>query len=206
LFYGFFYIFSCLTKHFPNFYILISGRISGGIATSILFSTFESWMISEHFSRNFSSELLDYTFFLQVFGNGIIAILSGLLGNFVRTFFNSSVAPFDAAIIFLIIGVVLIQLNWVENYGSSDQNSGFFQNFQDAFIALKNDPKIICLGISQSFFEASMYAFVFMWTPTLELHFKNIPHGLVFAIFMVSVMIGSSIYKSLSNSFVIHSL
>jgi hypothetical protein len=39
---------SCLTKHYNNFSILLFGRLLGGVATSILMSAFETWMIHEH--------------------------------------------------------------------------------------------------------------------------------------------------------------
>ncbi len=39
---------SCLTKHSPKFEVLMVGRLLGGIATSILSSAFETWMIHEH--------------------------------------------------------------------------------------------------------------------------------------------------------------
>ena len=39
---------SCVTKHFRNYWILMLGRFFGGIATSLLFSTFESWLVAEH--------------------------------------------------------------------------------------------------------------------------------------------------------------
>lgn len=42
------YILSCITKHSPQFKILMIGRILGGIATSLLFSAFESWLVAEH--------------------------------------------------------------------------------------------------------------------------------------------------------------
>lgn len=42
------YILSCITKHSPQFKILMVGRILGGIATSLLFSAFESWLVAEH--------------------------------------------------------------------------------------------------------------------------------------------------------------
>lgn len=42
------YSVSCATKHFPNYYTLMLGRFLGGIATSIMHSSFESWMIHEH--------------------------------------------------------------------------------------------------------------------------------------------------------------
>lgn len=42
--------FECLSlfQHFPNFQILFIGRLLAGMATSILFSAFESWLINEH--------------------------------------------------------------------------------------------------------------------------------------------------------------
>ena len=42
------YILSCITKHSPQYRVLMVGRILGGIATSLLFSAFESWLIAEH--------------------------------------------------------------------------------------------------------------------------------------------------------------
>jgi hypothetical protein len=39
-----------------------------------------------------------------------------------------------------------------------------------------------------------------MWTPTLDLSYTNLDHGMVFSCFMVAVMIGSNVYK-LAGSF-----
>ena len=46
--YGILYALACVTKHFNNFFILMIGRLLGGIATSILYSAFESWLVYEH--------------------------------------------------------------------------------------------------------------------------------------------------------------
>jgi len=46
--YGVLYGLSCVTKHFNNFHILMFGRVLGGIATSILYSAFESWLVYQH--------------------------------------------------------------------------------------------------------------------------------------------------------------
>jgi MFS family permease len=51
------YIASCCTKHFNNYWILMLGRILGGISTSILFSAFESWVVSESNTQGVSGEL-----------------------------------------------------------------------------------------------------------------------------------------------------
>ncbi|KAL0490267.1 13 TM domain-containing transmembrane protein [Acrasis kona] len=192
------YTISCITKHFSNFSVLMLGRLLGGISTSILFSAFESWMISEHFSRGFDSEWLSYTFYLQSFGNSIVAILSGIAGGLVKSAFGTVTAPFDAAVILLIIGGVAIALLWKENYG--DSTGEFGANFVNAYNAIKNDANVLCLGVAQSFFESAMYIFVFMWTPTIAPLFEEeLNHGLIFACFMVAAMIGSSVYNLTST-------
>ena len=72
------YTFCCLTKLSPNFWWLFVGRLFGGIATSMLFSTFESWYVYEHSERHgFPAEWIGMTFSLTTFWNGIIAIVAG---------------------------------------------------------------------------------------------------------------------------------
>lgn len=51
-------------------------------------------------------------------GNGVMAIASGLLGNFlVEDLRLGPVAPFDAAVAVLLLGGLAVQLTWEENYG-----------------------------------------------------------------------------------------
>lgn len=51
-----------MTKHSPDYWVLMSGRVLGGIATSLLFSAFESWVVAEHFSKGFDERWLGDTF------------------------------------------------------------------------------------------------------------------------------------------------
>lgn len=53
------------------------------------------------------------------------------------------------------------------------------------------------LGAIQSLFEGSMYTFVFLWTPALSPNEEDIPHGFIFATFMLASMLGSSIASRL---------
>lgn len=48
LMYAILYGGACITKHFGNMPVLMIGRFLGGVATSILYSAFESWLIFEH--------------------------------------------------------------------------------------------------------------------------------------------------------------
>lgn len=59
------------------------------------------------------------------------------------------------------------------------------------------DEKIALLGAIQSLFEGSMYTFVFLWTPALSPNDEEIPHGFIFATFMLASMFGSSLASRL---------
>jgi MFS family permease len=208
LMYGILYGISCATKHFPNFYILFVGRLLAGMATSILFSAFESWLINEHRRRNLESESLSIIFANAYFGNSVVAILSGIVAQLIANTFGY-VAPFDSAILSFIAMCVLLITGWSENYG--DANAPISQSFISAWEAIKSDKKIFLLGIVQALFEGSMYIFVLEWTPALtqalnkanidKTDNKNppIPHGYVFASYMVAMMVGSNSFKVLCN-------
>ncbi|XP_024971964.1 molybdate-anion transporter [Cynara cardunculus var. scolymus] len=188
------YILSCMTKHSPHYKVLLLGRILGGVATSLLFSAFESWLVAEHNKRGFEQQWLSLTFSKAIFlGNGLVAIISGLFGNFlVDAVSLGPVAPFDAAACILAIGMAIILSSWGENYGDPSENKDLLSQFKGAAVAIASDEKIALLGAIQSLFEGSMYTFVFLWTPALSPNDEEIPHGFIFATFMLASMLGSS--------------
>jgi MFS family permease len=197
--FGLCYSLSCLTKLFNDFNILLAGRILAGISTSLLFSAFEAWMVYEHFKRGYSAERLSSTFSMATIGNGLAAIVAGLIASFVAEIYGF-VAPFMVALCFLILATVIVASTWSENYGDSTINVS--QTFSNAVTILRNDPKVPILGLTQSLFEGSMYVFVFMWTPALNedpnaIKDQALPYGVIFACFMVCIMVGSSIFTLL---------
>uniref|UniRef100_A0A7S2GQP7 Molybdate-anion transporter n=1 Tax=Octactis speculum TaxID=3111310 RepID=A0A7S2GQP7_9STRA len=214
------YILSCITKHFKQYYILMLGRILGGIATSLLFSAFESWMICEHNKRQYESKWISITFSNAIFGNGILAILAGLLAEKAASFKSlssfdgneSSVimwggycSPFDLSMVFLMFTWVALHSTWTENYGDK-HGSGATSAFSSTALAsawklIRSDPVTMHAGFIQSTFEGSMYTFVFMWTPVLTPTGSDPPYGLIFASFMLSCMCGSKVYALLNSRF-----
>ncbi|KAG2708547.1 hypothetical protein I3843_05G179800 [Carya illinoinensis] len=193
------YILSCITKHSPQYKVLMVGRILGGIATSLLFSAFESWLVAEHNKRGFEQQWLSITFSKAIFlGNGLVAIVAGLFGNLlVDSLALGPVAPFDAASCFLAIGMAIILSSWTENYGDPSESKDLLTQFRGAAVAIASDEKIALLGAIQSLFEGSMYTFVFLWTPALSPNEEDIPHGFIFATFMLASMLGSSLASRL---------
>merc|ERR1711998_578347 len=103
-------------------------------------------------------------------------------------------SPFDLSAAFLFVGLFIMTALWGENYGSSDV-SDLCKDFQTPVEQMKDDTSIPLAGTVISLFEGSMYIFVFNWTPALSAGSKTTPpFGLIFSIFMVACMGGSSLF------------
>mgnify|MGYP000279396884 FL=1 len=71
------------------------------------------------------------------FGNGLIAILSGLFANFLaETLSLGPVSPFDAASCVLAVGMAIIVYTWSENYGDASDNKNLLHQFKTAASAI----------------------------------------------------------------------
>eukprot|EP00117_Sycon_ciliatum_P000967 scpid40098/ scgid6828/ Major facilitator superfamily domain-containing protein 5 len=195
------YSLSCFTKRFSSYALLMTGRVLGGISTSLLFSVFESWYIHEHVHTfDYPGEWMADTFSKSTLLNGVVAVSAGLLSHVVaETFHFGPVSPFFVAIVFLVIAGVVISAMWTENYGAdNDKAVEPSTNCLESLVHIVQHPHILLIGVMQSLFESCMYIFVFLWTPVLKpIH---PPLGIIFASFMVAVMIGSSIFDHLFNA------
>ncbi|KAJ9679971.1 hypothetical protein PVL29_021766 [Vitis rotundifolia] len=93
--------------------------------------------------------------------------------------------------------MAVILSSWSENYGDPSESKDLLTQFKGAAVAIASDEKIALLGAIQSLFEGSMYTFVFLWTPALSPNDEEIPHGFIFATFMLASMLGSSLASRL---------
>lgn len=212
------YVASCMTKHFKDYSWLMLGRVLGGIATSLLFSTFESWLVCEHNARGYDASWISRTFSLAYFGNSVAAIVAGIMAEAAAELkpltplapsagppsllhYGGFTAPFDLSMgVLLVLGVALGCL-WNENYGSTSSSAASASDeLWKALRALSRDKAILLLGTAISLFEGSMYVFVFKWTPTLTPGSDKPPYGLIFSTFMVCAMCGSSLFGILASS------
>ncbi|KAL3673767.1 hypothetical protein V7S43_001462 [Phytophthora oleae] len=187
----------------PNMTVLLFGRVLGGISTSLLFSAFESWMVTEHRTRGFNEDLLGKTFALGSEINGVIAVIAGLGAQVAADAFGD-IGPFRAAVVVTAIAAAFI-FTWSENYGSSIANVRNEGQKTDDRVVKSDD--ILCvgayaLGLCYSLFEGAMYVFVFLWYPTLEVVVPNgdLPSGLVFSSFMLCIAIGGKLFDLVDNS------
>lgn len=196
-------------EHIPNFHVLLVGRVLGGISTSLLFTTFDAWIVGQHKKHNISEEHLERTFSLCSTGNGIVAVLAAVSGQYMADAFEN-IGPFQLAIGATIVAMLLI-FRWEENYGADFKDKGANTN-QDAKeteggggLALLREgvrvmwcnPNVFWLGMALATYEGAMYTFVFMWVPVLQELVgrgkSNLPLGLVMACFMMCLSMGGSL-------------
>mmetsp|Transcript_97433 Transcript_97433/g.231848 ORF Transcript_97433/g.231848 Transcript_97433/m.231848 type:complete len:448 (+) Transcript_97433:77-1420(+) len=191
-----------LFEHVNNFPLLLLGRVMGGVSTSLLFSAFETWMVSEHRKRGFPEGWLADTFGTASFINGMSAIVAGICAQLAADRLGE-IGPFQAAIALTVLALFFVVF-WEENYGSSDEEGKKKEGEKEsstnagvAFKAIMSDRKIFLTGLVNSLFEGAMYSFVFMWVPTMlgALNGRPLPTGLVFSSFMTCMSLGGLLFS-----------
>jgi len=210
----------CLTKHWGVFGVLMLGRVLGGISTSLLFSVFDSWLVSESQREGFSGEQLGNTFSLAYFGSSVAAIAAGQFGEIAANlapltkmgggmYYGGYVTPFDLANVVLVLCMLFVASKWTENYGEqnygSDGQAG--GGFGKALSAILGDKKILLCGLICSSFESSMFIFVFNWTPCLMEAGQPVPpFGHIFTGFMIFCLLGTRVYAYLAGKLAVEEI
>ncbi|KAK7047334.1 hypothetical protein VNI00_006565 [Paramarasmius palmivorus] len=200
------YTITCCCILFPYLPILLLGRVFGGISTSILFSAFESWVVSASQTMGLPQSDLSLILGRATLVNGFVAAGSGVVSNQLVGYTHSFASPFVASGALLALSYVVIRGTWSENFGNSTEAGGatsaggdLFQTRRlgQAWRIVQKDPLLLVLGFTQTCFEGGMYLFVFLWVPSLQeasYAFTQLPLGYIFSAFMVSMMLGSLLY------------
>merc|ERR1711957_215894 len=193
-------------EQYPLFIGLIFSRVVGGITTNLLFSVFESWLVTEHRKRKFPEEKLEIILRDSVIGSNVAAILSGFLAHGLAEKYGS-VGPFMGAVCCTGIALILVSSVWSENYGcasaASEKEQTLRSHMVGAFQTIIGDSKISRIGLIQGLTEGSLQTFVFLWSPALRSFAHSAPkmalgldndgepaYGLIFGGFMACGVVG----------------
>lgn len=220
LFFCIAYALSCILTMIPTVPLLFLGRILGGVSTSLLFSVFESWMVTDFHARKLGEKGgdLSRTFGVMSTLNSVVAIVSGVFSEWVVSVSGTRKAPFAASAMLLAVAFWIISTQWTENYGDAakqqpggdkkEKKKNQEQTEQQPKLwNMLKDPRIVCLGLASTMFEGSMYLFVFFWGSALNSAHSyevasrpgasagGLPYGIIFASFMASVLAASLIFN-----------
>lgn len=109
------YALSCALTTTGSVPLLFAGRVLGGLGTSLLFSVFESWMVTDFRVRGLAARGADLgaTFGLMSSLNSGVAIVSGVGSEWLVGWAGTRKAPFVAAGGLLAVAAGLIWSLWV---------------------------------------------------------------------------------------------
>ncbi|KAI3384166.1 hypothetical protein SNEBB_008200 [Seison nebaliae] len=215
------YITFCTLVLFDNYYVVIISRIFNALGTCLLYSAFESWIITSLKENHSNQRLLNYYTINQHNHNddddnnnnnnvnydddihnilsgsalirSILGILIGIISAIVVRSFGI-LTPFVLCGISNILVIILVLFLWEENYGTNN----FTNSFQLTLEELKKH-SFIYLALTQILFELSLFLFVMQWTPVMQrIHTKS-SMGLIFTTFMLSAGCGSGLYAVILN-------
>ncbi|KAI0553437.1 hypothetical protein F4679DRAFT_571150 [Xylaria curta] len=171
--------------------ILIVGRVLGGVALTLLWTAFESWMIAEYNEHGFAhgSRLsLTSLFGVMTTSKCITAIVAGALD---------------------LCAAILMLHTWKENWGidslvdadmDNDKASGVQKQLpSDRERTSLWDLRLWAMSFVTCCFEGTIFLFMFFWPETLQdAHDRahpdvneTIPHGVIFSSLMAIMVIGA---------------
>jgi hypothetical protein len=123
--YGLCYTLECLSMNYRSVGMLIGGRLCGGIAYSLLYVSFESWLVAEGHARSLPTEYMGHLFATATTVNAISAVIGGALAHISLELYRDSAeevrsniytTPFNAATVPLLGCSLLATLLWQERY------------------------------------------------------------------------------------------
>jgi len=192
------YTIGALSTRSDLLWILIIGRLAGGVGTSLLFSAPESWLVGEHSKGGFNGKWLGQTFGLAYAGDSLVAIAAGQLAGAAAAA-RGPTGPFEISVAFLVAGAMVALWKWQENVAPVSDLTKEGPTIADSWNVMKKDKKVMLVGAVQSFFEGAMYIFVLQWPPSMIAVVSNgaVPFGTVFSCFMASCLLGSTLFSSL---------
>lgn len=196
-------------EHVRDLRVLLLGRVLGGVSTNLLFTCFESWMVTRHRELGFPEAWLEDTFSLMAAGNGICAIVAGVVAQAAADRLGD-IGPFQAAIVLTALALLLV-LPWPENRAAPRREEGGEEaagasSLARAWAAARADRAVVLLGLSQAVFDGATFTFVFVWVPTLQAIAPGgaLPTGLVFSSFMAAITLGGALVAPAQRAFGAH--
>lgn len=108
------YTLSCLSTLYRSTAVLYGGRLLGGVSTSILYSCFESWMVTEFHSRGLAhGGALSRLFGVLTAANSVVAIAAGVSSEWLVGVTGTRESPFMAGCVLLAVAFVVMLVTWV---------------------------------------------------------------------------------------------
>ncbi|KAI1124734.1 hypothetical protein F5Y10DRAFT_23218 [Nemania abortiva] len=187
------YAMSCFLTIVPVTPLLFLGRILGGISSSILFTVFDSWMVTGFHNGKLDEEGCDLTrtYAATSVVSSLVAILSGILGEGLVWATGTKKSPFLVSVVLLWLALQTIWSSWAENFGGEVSSKRTDSATRSSVWSVLRTPSILALAFASTLFDGSMNLFLFYWMPALSSLHKSsgeLPYGIIHSSFMAASM------------------
>jgi hypothetical protein len=221
------YTVSAFSTFSNKLWVVLLGRVAGGLGTSLLFSAPEAWLVGEHARSGSEARWLAETFGWAYAGDSLVAILAGqLAGQAAKR--AGPTGPFALGVLFLVTGAAVALATWRENTAAPANADSITQPapaqessvlplvtdeiytvhpIRRALQVALNDKRILLIGAIQALFEGAMYIFVLQWPPLMKAAIQAssygaeavVPYGQIFSCLMASCLFGSTAFGALQK-------
>ena len=109
------YSVACFSTLFRSAPVLFLGRVFGGMSTSLMYSAFESWMVTEFHHRKLDQfgGSLSSIFGIMTTVNSIVAIVAGVFSEWLVALSGTKTTPFMTSAVCLSIAFWVMWSFWV---------------------------------------------------------------------------------------------
>ncbi|KAH8886939.1 MFS general substrate transporter [Thozetella sp. PMI_491] len=186
-----------------NLVVLYTGRALAGVALTLLWTVFESWMVTEYNTRGLdrSSISLSRMFGLMTTSNCMAATLGGVVAHCIVLVLGSRTIPFVSGVVLEATAVVLMLRNWNENFGQPAEDVEFLDEPRGNLLG---DTKVWILSFVACCFEGTNFLVLFFWPGILQDAHRaanpegpaEVPYGVIFATFMSAMILGAQFFNT----------
>lgn len=117
------YTLSCGLTMWPSVLPLFAGRALGGVSATLLYSVFESWLVSQSRAQDDGDSLVEGTISTAASLNAAVAIVSGTMSEVLVSWMGSKRAPFFGSVACLVCAAGIIQIHWVRSPSGASARS-----------------------------------------------------------------------------------
>lgn len=185
-----------------NYELLLLGRVVYGLASVLLHSAFESYLVHENASIGYPEDWLMHSFGVLAHSMAFVSAGTGSVGQALVGMGGPSACITFSLLV--CIGVALfISASWATDIsGSRFALTGFVQTCGQTIQACRSNQGLLNLVLMSCSFEACITIFTFYWAPWMESAIKEeshtVPFELVFSALATSSMLGNYFYGLLS--------
>lgn len=184
--------------------VLYAGQALGGIGLAMLWTVFESWMVTEWNTRKLGDERLGTMFGTMTRANCSAAVLGGLIGDLAVEVSGTRKGPFVVGVAIEAIAAAMLICCWNENYGQPKDSKEKRMTPKDTLRQL-GDIKIWALSFISCCWEGTNFLVLFFWPGILQdahrrIHgpdAEDVPYGPIFAAFMLAMILGALLFSAI---------